>query len=140
MTEGAGLTRLADWRARLVAYLAAVARAPYRPGRHDCALFVAGAVEAMTGRALVPELHGYKTLKQGRARLADLGIADLSDLAARHFAEVKPILAHEGDIAILRDRRGREALGLVQGVYVYGVGRRGLELAPRAAIERAFRV
>lgn len=134
------MTRLPDWRARLVAYLGTVVRKPYRPGRHDCALFVAGGVEAMTGVDLAQDWRGYGSLKDGRARLAADGIDDLSALAQRHFAEVPRLFAQEGDIAILRDRRGQEAFGLVQGVFVYCVGKNGLELAPLTSIERAFRV
>ena len=134
------MTRLPDWKPRLIAYLATVARRPYRPGRHDCALFVAGGVAAMTGIDLAAEWRGYASLREGRARLAEAGIEDLAGLAARHFAEVPGLFAQEGDVAVLSDRRGQQALGLVQGPCVYGVGRSGLALAPLTAVERAFRV
>ena len=39
--------RLYDWESRLTAYITAVARDGFVYGRHDCALFAAGGVQAV---------------------------------------------------------------------------------------------
>ena len=135
------IARLPDWRARLRAYLEAVARASFRPGAHDCALFVAGGIEAMTGEDLAADWRGsYRSLKAGRAKLAEQGCPDLASLAAARFEEVPAIFAQEGDVAILRDARGDHAFGLVQGALIYVLRKDGLGLVPLTDAERAFRI
>ena len=58
--------RLPDWKTHLIAYLADAARKSYQPGVHDCALFSAGAVLAMTGVDLAAGWRGrYTTLTRG---------------------------------------------------------------------------
>ena len=136
------LTRLPDWRARLADYLETVARAPFRPGRHDCALFVAGGIRAMTGHDPAAAFRGrYRTLAEGHALLEAEGL-DLVALAESLLPEVPPIMAWPGDVAILRDQAGAPAFGLVQGalIYVLHPGEAGLGLAPLTQAERAFRV
>lgn len=57
------MTRCEDWHARLAAYVFDAGRTPFAYGSHDCALFAAGAVEAMTGTDLAAGWRGiYRTL------------------------------------------------------------------------------
>lgn len=133
--------RLPDWRPRLVAYLSAHARAAFRPGVHDCALFVAGAVEAMTGTDLAAEWRGgYRSLSAGRDQLRSAGFDSPAGLAAALFEAVPPILAREGDIAVLRGDDGQDALGLVQGALIYVLRPDGLGLVPLTEAVVAYRV
>lgn len=134
------MTRHPDWRQRLTAYLRARAGQPYRPGRHDCALFAAGAVEAMTGVDLARGWRGYRTLAEGRRKLADGGHAGLGDLCAAHFEAVAPLKARPGDVALVPLPDGGEALGIVQGSAIYLVTPQGLGLLPLTAAARVFRV
>ena len=88
------LQRRADWRPRLTEYLARVAGARFRPGQHDCALFAAGAVEAMTGHDPAAEWRGtYRTLEEGRVVLAGQGYADQVGLVADLFQAVPELEA-----------------------------------------------
>ena len=135
--------RLPDWRARLGVYLARMARASFRPGRHDCALFAAGAVEAMTGTDIAASWRGtYRTLDAGQAALADAGFASHVDVVARLFRETSPALAQVGDLALLPSDLPEEpgALGVIQGPRVYALSPSGLELVDRLTIKRAFAV
>lgn len=135
------MTRRKDWQARLRAYLIAMARRRFRPGSHDCALFVAGAIREMTGEDLGKKWRGsYRSLAKGRAALSEAGYDDLASLAAEHLPEVTPIFAQPGDVAILRDAEGQEAMGLVQGAGIYVLRPDGLGAVPLTAAERAFRV
>ncbi|PKP85816.1 MAG: hypothetical protein CVT80_00265 [Alphaproteobacteria bacterium HGW-Alphaproteobacteria-2] len=132
--------RCTDWHARLTAFLARAARSEFRPGDLDCALFAAGAVEAVTGLDPAASLRGrYATLDDGYARLAALGFADHVALAQSLFAEVPPAMAWPGDLAEVETAEG-PALGVVQGQCVYVMGRRGMGLMPLSAARRTFRV
>lgn len=134
------MTRLPDWRPRLVAYLEDAARRPFRPGRHDCALFAAGAVAAQTGADPARGWRSrYRSLRRGRAALREAGFEDLAALAAHHLPEIPPIMAREGDIALLREA-GELAFGVVQGPMIYVLRPDGLGLVPLTQAERAFRV
>jgi hypothetical protein len=133
--------RLPDWRTRLEDYLARVAGQPFRPGRHDCALFVAGAVEAMTGEDPAAAWRGaYRSLDAGQDALQAAGFADHVALVAAACEEVPPALAAVGDIAVLPGAGKGAALGLVQGAAVYVLHPGGLGLVNRLHVERAFRV
>lgn len=135
--------RLPDWRPRLGEYLAQVVRLPFRPGQHDCALFAAGAVEAMTGTDLAAAWRGkYRALGAGKAMLRARGYADHVALAAALFPEVLPALAQVGDLAVLPSGDGQvaEALGVVQGPGVYVLNPGGIAVVNRLHIQRSFSV
>lgn len=137
------LTRLPDWRARLSEYLGQVARRRFRPGEHDCALFAAGAVQAMTGADLAADWRGkYRALGAGRAMLRAKGFSDHLEFAAAHLAPVPPALAQVGDLAVVPADSPHDAgaLGVVQGPRVYVLTPGGLALVSRLTMERAFSV
>lgn len=143
MTRPAKLNRLPDWKPRLASYLAEVARRPFRPGSHDCVLFAAGAVGAMTGADLAAEYRGtYCTLAQGQAVLEARGFADHIDLVKSLFDPVAPALAQVGDLAVVpSDQPGeRGALGVFQGAAVYVLRPSGLAVVDRLAVREAFSV
>lgn len=122
--------RYPDWQARLVAYLSATAALIQEPGVHDCALFPAGAVEAMTGVDLAADWRGtYSSFEEGLNALKAAGFADHIDLVARHFAEIAPAFAQAGDLAVVDGLLG-PSLGVVQGegIYVLTVTRMGRHL------------
>ena len=140
MTRDRDLTRLPDWHHRLVTYLAGAARTPFAPGAHDCALFTAGAIHAMTGTDLAAEFRGhYRTLAGGRRVLRRAGYADHVALAAALLPEIAVSWARPGDIAAVPSADG-PALGVVQGGSVYVIGPAGIGLVPLRDATRAFRV
>lgn len=129
-----------DWKLSLIQYLAESARKPFAPGQHDCALFAAGAVEAMTGVDYARPFKGrYTTLKGGVRLLREAGFADHIALAASRLDEIAPAFAAPGDLAVIDTPEG-PAMGVVQGesVYVLTVDRLGL--VPMLGATRAFRV
>ena len=131
--------RLHDWRGRLAAYLDQTARLPFAPGRHDCALFAAGAVEAMTGIDHAKGWRGYRTLKAGRKKLAEAGYADHIALIADKLDEIPPAFAAAGDLAVV-DGDEDAALGVVLGEMVAVLRPDGRGLVPLTEAKRAFRV
>jgi hypothetical protein len=135
--------RRAGWRAGLAQYLARVAAVPFRPGVQDCALFAAGAVEAMTGAdPAAPWRGGYRSLAAGKRALAKAGFADHVAFVAAHFEEIAPARAGVGDLALLPAGRGDRlaALGVVQGAGVYVLRPGGLAVVDRLEICRAWGV
>lgn len=132
-------SRLPDWRPRLAAYMQRVARLPFRPGRNDCALFAAGAVEAMTGVDLAAGWRGtYRHLADGQAALLAAGYRDHFDLIEQHFQEVAPAFSKIGDLAVFPCEGQGQALGVVQGGGVYVLSPGGLAVANRLRMVRAY--
>ena len=113
------MPRYADWQTRLHEYLAGVARAPLAYGQHDCALFAADAICAMTGVDLAATYRGrYDSLAGGLQLLARDGFADHVALARSHLAVGAVATAMPGDVAVFETDLG-SALGVVQGASVY---------------------
>lgn len=133
--------RRADWQDALVAYLHACARLPFEPGVFDCALFAAGAIEAMTGFDPAAELRGtYATEEEGFAKIAAAGFADHIEMVARLFEEIPVSLARPGDLAAVSTPGNLAALAVVQGEHVYVPRARGFGTLPLTQASRAFRV
>jgi hypothetical protein len=131
--------RTPGWRGRLVAYVGGVRGAPFRPGRLDCALFCAGAIEAMAGVDLARGLRGYRTLAEGRRRLAAAGYPGVGELVGAHLPAIPPALAGVGDVVELRE--GEELVtAIVQGPLLWAVTADGLGLLPRDRALRAWRL
>ena len=104
--------RLPDWQERLTGYLCRCARTPYQIGDHDCALFAAGAVEAVTGIDPAADWRGqYATKTCGLRMLRLAGHADHIAATAAVLPEIDPVFAAAGDIAcVAEDATGSLAL------------------------------
>ena len=134
------LVRKKTWRSDLTAFVAAAAARPFRPGKHDCALFAAGAVKAMTGADLARGYRSkYRSLAKGQQVLQARGFTDHIALAAHHLPEIAPIMAQEGDIVVVEADED-SALGVVQGPMIYVLRPSGLGLVEFTEAVRAFRV
>ena len=121
----------------LIAYAAEAGARPFRPGRHDCALFAAGWVRQVTGQDLARGWRSrYRGIKHGQHLLQQAGFADHVALAAAHLPGIAPAFAQIGDIAVLEDH----ALGIVAGEMIYCLRPDGLGLVPRGQMRRAFAV
>ena len=121
----------------LIAYAADAGQQPFRPGRHDCALFAAGWVKQVTGRDLARGWRStYRSLKRGQQLLEEAGFSDHVAFAAAHLPETAPAFAQVGDLAVLET----QAFGIVAGEMVYCLRPEGLGLVPRSAMRRAFAV
>ncbi|SOC22009.1 DUF6950 family protein [Rhodobacter maris] len=136
-----GVTRRADWRARLHAEIEAHRREGFAWGRRDCALgLAAGAVLAMTGEDLAAAWRGRYRSASGAARvLRAAGFDSLGDAVAAVLPEIHPSQAHVGDIAFL-DEGEIGALGIVNGGTLIVLGLDGIGPRERAAAVRAFKV
>ena len=133
------MKRFDDWQPRLIAYLHAVARRPFEEGKHDCAMFCAGAIRAMTGIDLAWGWRGYSSTRGGLRKLKAAGHGSHVDLLASMLEEIPPAFALPGDAAAVA-QDGIPALGIVQGARIYVAGPQGLLTLPRTVATRAFRV
>lgn len=135
------ILRRPDWRSRLFDYVNKVRREPFQEGSLDCALFVAGAVEALTGIDLAKNLRGrYRTLSVGLRQIQKSGYIDHVDIVRANFSEIPVAEASLGDIAVVEGENGIDALGIVQGAMIFVVGREGLQAVDLLQAKGAFRV
>lgn len=132
--------RLFDWRSRLSAYVAASLPVPFAWGTHDCVLFAAGGVKAMTGIDFGADIRGqYATPSEARCLLRSAGHKRLDDMVASHFPEVPQALAADGDIAVFWNDK-RQMLGLIMGEMIAAPGRWKLEFVSRSEAQEVFHV
>ena len=125
--------RLYNWESRLAAYITAVARDGFAYGQHDCALFAAGAVEAVTGIDPGAEFRGrYSTLKGGLKAVRKAGFSDHVDVMRAICPAISRPSVMVGDLAII-GKGADAALGVVQGAMIYVLRESGLGLVPLAA-------
>ncbi len=127
--------RLVNWEARLSAYIASVARTGFAYGRHDCALFAAGGVDALTGTDPAAAWRGRYTTEIGGLRhLRRAGFRDHIAHAESLFSVMPANSALPGDLGIVENPDGpdrlRTALGIVQGELLYVLRPEGLALLP----------
>ena len=130
------MSRQEDWERRLERWMSRMAGVRWEPGAMDCALFVASAVEAMTGEDHAAPWRGYATVGEGQAALQAAGHADHVALVATILPEVAPRRARPGDVGVLADG----ALCIVQGRALIGMGETGMVSRPRSDMIRAFEV
>lgn len=138
------MTRLVDWRGRLAAAIEIYRRAPFAYGAADCALLALAAVEAQTGRDIVPAAWRRYHTELGALRvMRRAGFASLADMAASVLPEIHPSRAGLGDIMAMPVQGPfGQALGVCNGerVFVFGREHDGLGLVSRLGAVRAFRV
>lgn len=142
------IKRHQDWPTRLGGYLQSQAHLPFAYGVNDCCLFVAGAVQAMTGVDLAADnfrgkyktkISAHKALK----RFGGGGLVSMMDEFVRrgYFEEVKPLYAGRGDVVLIVIN-GVESLGVVDliGTHVVATGPDGVARLPLALAPRGWKL
>ena len=145
MNEARGpnaIARREDWPSRLAAALEAARDKPFQWGTHDCALWAADVILAMTGVDVAAAYRGAYT-DEASAREAMLRIdgGGLRAIGNRAFGPAlnNVFMAQRGDVALV-EIDGREAAGIVLGATVAVPGPRGLQFAPLDSIVAAWAV
>lgn len=140
------MTRRSTWEADLSAYIASVRSRPFAFGEHDCGLFAAGAVLAITGDDPAAPFRGQYSTELGCAKaLKKFGAGDLKSTLGALFDD-RPIgRLQRGDLVW-----NGEAVGVCMGDYALFVGRaetveaeevaEGLIRIPRAEWAGGWRV
>lgn len=93
--------RCSDWETALSGYLASVANLPFKYGHHDCALFAAGAVKAMTGIDPMGSIRGkYRSIAGSVRAIKTFGVDTLEAAIDGLFAEKPIAFARRGDLVL----------------------------------------
>lgn len=128
--------RLPDWPHLLAAYIDATRSLVFAWGVHDCCTFAAGAVLAVTGRAVpLPAWSGRREAVFTLRRLGGLRAATTAQLGPVQA----PALARRGDVVLLR-QRGRSLLGVCLGHVWAAPGAGGLAFGPMDEALAAWKV
>jgi len=151
--QGRRSRRVADWTARLHAVIEAASVRPFAWGAHDCCVFAADCVRAITGSDPMAELRGAYDDARGAARL--LAERDLRGRLLDALGYPIPVaLAQRGDVVIVTHLRivregvvlldetaeGREAAGICLGEKSAFAAESGLAMLPTLACAAAWRV
>ena len=136
------MTRRADWEDRLHAFLGPITDKPHNYGSHDCLLFVAGAIEAVTGVDHAKGHRGkYKSMAGASRHLRSIGF-DKPEAMLDSLFDEKPVgFAQRGDIVLTPD--GIPGLCIGSTALVVGMiedGPEGLIHVPRALWSKAWTV
>lgn len=124
-----------DWIESLFEYLEAKRDIPFSWGTNDCATFVSGAVEAMTG--VYPELPTYTDAKSSLLAIKAISIEDR--LTALFGPPIHVGHAQRGDIVII-DQDGRQVLSICTGLECAAPAADGLMYVPKPVDGKAWRV
>jgi hypothetical protein len=137
------MKRRSDWEKRLDDYIRSVQRIPHCYGEHDCALYVAGAIEVMTGEDLMADLRGqYRDEETAYTLLTEAHGGTLEGACRDRLGEpVAPLLARRGDVVLGPwGEDGGEVLGLVVSSRISTVTAAGLRLQRLGEARLAWRV
>lgn len=93
--------RHSDWEQRLSDYLLSKRHEPFQYGKHDCAHFVAGAVEAITGENPMSDIaREYNSEISSLRVLKELGFDNVEQFTDSKFTSTPVGFAQTGDIAL----------------------------------------
>lgn len=139
------VTRREDWPARLGEAIDAARVEPFEYGRHDCALWVGTAIEAITGEDPTAPYRGRYTTEIGWKRLVTAELGEGATFEAgwtRLLGEPVPVaMAGRGDVVMI-DQEGERAVGVVDlsGERVACVSLDGIEFVPLSLAVTAWKV
>ena len=135
--------RLPGWPERLAAIVEEHRATPFAWGTHDCCLFAATVVLALTGHDPAAAWRGtYATEAEAEAIIGPAGLAAFvaGQAAEAGLPELPdPTLAQRGDIALVMVGN-MPALGVVVGDLVAAAGTDGVTFVPAGAAIRAWGV
>jgi len=130
------MTRLPTWQTRFALLCIERRVRAFAWGQHDCCLWAADAVRALTGQDFAADLRGtYTTAAEAVRVLKKLG--NVRGIATAALGDsVAPAFAAVGDI-VLMEQDGRQLLAVCNGLEALCAGDAGL--AP-AGMEQALAV
>lgn len=136
MTE---MARRNDWPERLITAIEGAHGRPFSWGEHDCALFAANTVQAMTGQDFAVPFRGrYRTRLGALRKLYPFGGLE-AYVDTLGLAEIRPAFARRGDLALI-DTEDGPALGICTGRTVTYPALDGLLARPVRDARRCWRI
>lgn len=133
--------RLEDWPERLAELVAARRDTPFRWGEHDCCLFAADAVLAITGEDPAASFRGYASEAEAERLLGAAGLEGTVATALADFGAgaCHPGFAQRGDLALVV-LGNQPTLTVVVGDQIAGPGPDGLVFLPLGRALRAWSI
>lgn len=130
--------RIDGWEERLAEVVEAAQSRPFVWGSHDCCMFAAVCVDAITGSDLADRL-GYTDETGAHAIIAQHG--GLAEAVAHHLGESvdRWALARRGDVCLVPTEQG-DGVGVCIGAQIAVAAERGLEHYPLHLAQRVWRI
>lgn len=134
------MKRFDDWHQRLRAYIETTRNVPYQLPAHDCAHWVAGAIEAMTGIKLSDADYPYHTEAEAQQQMEKHGglVAIFSALLGVEMRG--PNNAHQGDVVYWHPSPDIESVGICVGDKFCLPGDTGLVFYPLHEAQGSWRI
>ncbi len=139
------MKRLPGWEQALLKIIQEQGGTPFEWGTHDCCLFSAACIDAMTGTNPMTDFIGqYRDRKSGLLALKKFGKGSLLKTLVALFGPWKhPSLAQRGDL-VLRVERTGSSVGICLGKDSAFVGEeaenQGLVFLPTLSTTKAFSI
>ena len=141
------MTRRKHWERLLATYVHELSRSTFQYGFVDCGLYVAGAIEVMTGLDIKSEVPDLSYTDEIGAALAlkRAGFEDVEDMAEKlaskyGFPEVHPNFAGRGDVLLAYNEGDILSLALCLGDCIIGPSKEGFAPIPRRECLRAWQI
>lgn len=135
----ASIARLPTWQTRWALLCIERSVRPFEWGAHDCCLWAADAVLAITGHDFAEGMRGRYASAADAARIMS-GLGGLRAIASAALGEPGPVaLATVGDVVLIKNA-GRELLAVCNGSVALATGARGLEPVGMDAALSAWKV
>jgi hypothetical protein len=129
--------RPAGWEHLLAEHIAAARAGSFRWGTHDCALWCADWVRAITGHDPAEEFRGrYGTEVEATRILGELGYTDLSSAVCAKLSKIPVPLASRGDVLM----HPQGMLGICDGPHAIFLTFSGVLRAPFLHCANAWEV
>ncbi len=132
------LIRLPDWPERLADYVEAARTRAFEYGAHDCCMFAAGAVEAMTGANPMSRFR-YRGRLGAERLIRRAGSIDALVYRTLGEALPSPAQAGRGDV-VIADLENGATVGVCLGDDCAFAGDPGIVFRPRSATRVAWRI
>lgn len=133
------LERLDDWEQRAARFFASMTDRSHAWGAHDCAIYCAGAVEAMTGVDLMADfIGGYDDEASAHRLVEAVGADSIADVVDRFLDPCSVRDARRGDLLQFGDRNG--FFMIRWSPRAVGAGASGVVHLPATLAARAWRV
>lgn len=127
--------RISNWEQALSDYLASKRKDQFSYGSFDCANFVSGAVEAMTGENPMADVGKYDSLLTSVKMLKSLGADNLEAFIDTRFEEVPIGFAQTGDLAFYDG-----SVGVVVNAKAVFATEIGYTMIDRSVLTKTWRV
>ncbi len=130
---------LDQWESRLVDAIEAARHKPFEWGQHDCCLFAADVVAAITGTDYATDLRGtYDTRQEARAILK--GYGGVEAYVEQYFEPTPLTMVKRGDLVLYCQAEAIESLGICLGKDSAFVTLAGLTFVPTRLSQKAWSI